>query len=99
MLYGSRWTKTHLFVDFQVYVFLSMTWISLLQYLQATSNGLKEQEAINFLEKKMKNDPKFSYDETVQVCYSGNQFEKENEKMILDFLMTRLYRCVILFLF
>ena len=34
---------------------------------QATSAGLKEQEAINFLEKKMKNDPAFSYDETVQV--------------------------------
>lgn len=36
-------------------------------YSQATSAGLKEQEAINFLEKKMKNDPKFSYEETVQV--------------------------------
>nr|GEU74521.1 proteasome subunit alpha type-6 [Tanacetum cinerariifolium] len=35
--------------------------------LGATSAGLKEQEAINFLEKKMKNDPDFSYDETVQV--------------------------------
>lgn len=34
---------------------------------QATSAGLKEQEAINFLEKKMKNDPGFSFDETVQV--------------------------------
>lgn len=34
--------------------------------LQATSAGLKEQEAINFLEKKMKNDPAFSYDETGQ---------------------------------
>lgn len=28
---------------------------------------MKEQEAINFLEKKMKNDLKFSYEETVQV--------------------------------
>ena len=35
--------------------------------LQATSAGLKEQEAINFLEKKMKNDPALSYEETVQV--------------------------------
>ncbi|KVH97938.1 Proteasome, alpha-subunit, N-terminal domain-containing protein [Cynara cardunculus var. scolymus] len=34
---------------------------------KATSAGLKEQEAINFLEKKMKNDPEFSYEETVQV--------------------------------
>nr|DAD47595.1 TPA_asm: hypothetical protein HUJ06_017532 [Nelumbo nucifera] len=34
---------------------------------KATSVGLKEQEAINFLEKKMKNDPAFSYEETVQV--------------------------------
>lgn len=37
--------------------------------LQATSAGSKEQEAINFLEKKMKNDPAFTYEETVQVCY------------------------------
>lgn len=36
--------------------------------LQATSAGGKDQEAINFLEKKMKNDPAFSYDETVQVA-------------------------------
>lgn len=35
--------------------------------MQATSSGLKEQEAVNFLEKKMKNDPKLTYDETVQV--------------------------------
>ncbi|XP_039025838.1 proteasome subunit alpha type-6-like [Hibiscus syriacus] len=34
---------------------------------KATSAGLKEQEAINFLEKKMKNDPAFTYEETVQV--------------------------------
>ncbi|PIN01553.1 20S proteasome, regulatory subunit alpha type PSMA6/SCL1 [Handroanthus impetiginosus] len=34
---------------------------------KATSAGGKEQEAINFLEKKMKNDPAFSYEETVQV--------------------------------
>ncbi|KAK4383042.1 Proteasome subunit alpha type-6 [Sesamum angolense] len=36
--------------------------------LQATSAGGKEQEAINFLEKKMKNDPAFSFEETVQSC-------------------------------
>ncbi|KAL7000186.1 proteasome endopeptidase complex, partial [Sarracenia purpurea var. burkii] len=40
------------------------------QLLQATSAGLKEQEAINFLEKKMKNDHAFSYKETVQVRIS-----------------------------
>ena len=38
--------------------------------MQATSAGLKKQEAINFLEKKMNNDPEFSYDKTVQVKYS-----------------------------
>eukprot|EP01018_Ginkgo_biloba_P028075 Gb_32855 [translate_table: standard] len=38
-----------------------------LLFLKATSAGLKEQEAINFLEKKMKNDPAFSYEEAVQV--------------------------------
>ena len=40
-------------------------WVS-----QATSAGLKEQEAINFLEKKMKSDPAFTYEETVQVDIS-----------------------------
>ncbi|KAM1131764.1 hypothetical protein ACFX19_046948 [Malus domestica] len=40
---------------------------------KATSAGLKEQEAINFLEKKMKNEPSFSYDETVQTCISALQ--------------------------
>ncbi|CAA6664633.1 unnamed protein product [Spirodela intermedia] len=40
---------------------------------KATSAGLKEQEAINFLEKKMKNDPGFSFDETVQTAISALQ--------------------------
>ncbi|KAI3763401.1 hypothetical protein L1987_53859 [Smallanthus sonchifolius] len=40
---------------------------------KATSAGLKEQEAINFLEKKMKNDPEFSYDDTVQTAISALQ--------------------------
>ncbi|GKE75629.1 proteasome subunit alpha type-6, partial [Tanacetum coccineum] len=40
---------------------------------KATSAGSKEQEAINFLEKKMKNDPEFSYDETVQTAISALQ--------------------------
>ncbi|XP_010939895.1 proteasome subunit alpha type-6 [Elaeis guineensis] len=40
---------------------------------KATSAGVKEQEAINFLEKKMKNDPKFSYGETVQTAISALQ--------------------------
>ncbi|KAG9130523.1 hypothetical protein Leryth_025244 [Lithospermum erythrorhizon] len=40
---------------------------------KATSAGVKEQEAINFLEKKMKNDPAFSYDETVQTTISALQ--------------------------
>ncbi|GJR70527.1 proteasome subunit alpha type-6 [Tanacetum coccineum] len=42
-------------------------------YLQATRNNFKEQEAINFLEKKMKNDLEFSYDETVQTTISALQ--------------------------
>jgi hypothetical protein len=37
--------------------------------VQATSSGSKEQEAVNFLEKKIKNDPQLSQDETVQVSY------------------------------
>ncbi|XP_072979028.1 proteasome subunit alpha type-6 [Typha angustifolia] len=40
---------------------------------KATSAGLKEQEAINFLEKKMKSDPSFSYEETVQTAISALQ--------------------------
>nr|GLL27810.1 proteasome subunit alpha type-6-like [Ipomoea trifida] len=40
---------------------------------KATSAGSKEQEAINFLEKKMKNDPAFSYEETVQTAISALQ--------------------------
>ncbi|XP_026430394.1 proteasome subunit alpha type-6 [Papaver somniferum] len=40
---------------------------------KATSAGLKEQEAINFLEKKMKNDPQFTYEETVQTAISALQ--------------------------
>ena len=51
-------------------VSLMLIWSILL--LQATSAGVKEQEAINFLEKKMKNDPAFSYDETVQVQNYSN---------------------------
>ncbi|KAE8727704.1 Proteasome subunit alpha type-6 [Hibiscus syriacus] len=38
--------------------------------VDATSAGSKEQEAINFLEKKMKNDHSFTYEETVQVVYA-----------------------------
>ncbi|KAI4331303.1 hypothetical protein MLD38_029499 [Melastoma candidum] len=41
--------------------------------ISATSAGSKDQEAINFLEKKMKNDPAFSYDETVQTAISALQ--------------------------
>ncbi|KAI3670561.1 hypothetical protein L1987_87899 [Smallanthus sonchifolius] len=44
-----------------------------MRQLGATSAGLKEQEAINFLEKKMKNDPEFSYDDTVQTAISALQ--------------------------
>lgn len=42
-------------------------------FFQATSAGLKEQEAINFL-KKMKDDPQFTYDETVQVMCTKQYF-------------------------
>ncbi|CAH2052054.1 unnamed protein product [Thlaspi arvense] len=40
---------------------------------KATSAGMKEQEAINFLEKKMKENPAFTYDETVQTAISALQ--------------------------
>ncbi|GJW85676.1 ty3-gypsy retrotransposon protein [Tanacetum coccineum] len=54
-------------------------WPSKLQ--SATRGGLKEQEAINFLEKKMKNDPEFSYDETVQ---STKDHERQDEQVALQ---------------
>jgi 20S proteasome alpha/beta subunit len=41
--------------------------------VQATSSGSKEQEAVNFLEKKIKNDPQLSQDETVQTAISALQ--------------------------
>ncbi|KAE8681419.1 Proteasome subunit alpha type-6 [Hibiscus syriacus] len=37
---------------------------------KATSAGSKEQEAINFLGKNMKNDPAFTYEETMQTAIS-----------------------------
>eukprot|EP00246_Nothoceros_aenigmaticus_P014652 TRINITY_DN5737_c0_g1_i1.p1 TRINITY_DN5737_c0_g1~~TRINITY_DN5737_c0_g1_i1.p1 ORF type:complete len:247 (-),score=46.61 TRINITY_DN5737_c0_g1_i1:414-1154(-) len=40
---------------------------------KATSAGLKEQEAVNFLEKKMKNNPNLAYEETVQTAISALQ--------------------------
>ncbi|KAG8374705.1 hypothetical protein BUALT_Bualt10G0023800 [Buddleja alternifolia] len=47
--------------------------IDTLELSNATSAGGKEQEAINFLEKKMKNNPAFSYEETVQTAISALQ--------------------------
>ena len=40
---------------------------------KATSAGVKEQEATNLLEKKMKNDPQLSYTETVQTAIGALQ--------------------------
>lgn len=40
---------------------------------KATAAGAKEQEAVNFLEKKMKSDPSLSYDETVQTAIAALQ--------------------------
>lgn len=40
---------------------------------KATAAGAKEQEAVNFLEKKMKSDPSLSYDETVQAAIAALQ--------------------------
>lgn len=41
--------------------------------LQGTSAGAKDQEADNFLEKRFKNDPRFSYEETVQTAIAALQ--------------------------
>ncbi|GKC46634.1 proteasome subunit alpha type-6, partial [Tanacetum coccineum] len=58
---------------------------------KATSVGLKEQEAINFLEKKIKNDPEFSYDETTAISslqsvlqedFKANEIEKSSFSMV-----------------
>lgn len=40
---------------------------------KATSAGAKDQESTNFLEKKLKNDPQFSYEECVQTAISALQ--------------------------
>lgn len=40
---------------------------------KATSAGAKDQEATNFLEKKMKNNPQLSYEETVQMAITALQ--------------------------
>ncbi len=41
--------------------------------LQATSAGAKDQEAENYLEKRFKNDPNYSFDEAVQTAISALQ--------------------------
>lgn len=41
--------------------------------MQATSAGAKDQEADNFLEKRFKGNPEFSYDETVQTAIAALQ--------------------------
>lgn len=40
---------------------------------KATGAGAKDQEAANFLEKKLKNDPEFSFDQCVQTAISALQ--------------------------
>mmetsp|Transcript_2656 Transcript_2656/g.3007 ORF Transcript_2656/g.3007 Transcript_2656/m.3007 type:complete len:247 (-) Transcript_2656:545-1285(-) len=40
---------------------------------KATAAGVKENEAINFLEKKLKSNPQYSYDEAVQTAISALQ--------------------------
>lgn len=41
--------------------------------MQAISAGVKDQEAENFLEKKVKGNPAFTFDETVQTAISALQ--------------------------
>ncbi len=41
--------------------------------MQGTSAGAKDQEADNFLEKRVKNDPAFTYEETVQTAIAALQ--------------------------
>jgi 20S proteasome subunit alpha 1 len=40
---------------------------------KATAAGVKESEAVSFLEKKLKNNPELSYEETVQTAVSALQ--------------------------
>lgn len=63
----SSWTNSYNSIISKLAYVIKSLWSDLIFFQQATSAGLKEQEAINFLEKKMKNDPAFSYEETVQV--------------------------------
>ena len=48
-------------------------WRVMCACLQGTSAGAKDQEADNFLEKRFKNDPQFSYEETVQTAIAALQ--------------------------
>ncbi len=41
--------------------------------MQATSAGAKDQEADNFLEKRFKGNPEFSFDETAQTAIAALQ--------------------------
>ncbi|TVU37949.1 hypothetical protein EJB05_11294 [Eragrostis curvula] len=41
---------------------------------KAASAGFKDREAINFLEKKMKNNPSLSFDETIQMAIAALQY-------------------------
>ncbi|KAJ7540507.1 hypothetical protein O6H91_10G018800 [Diphasiastrum complanatum] len=56
---------------------------------KATSAGHKEQESVNFLEKKMKNNPQLSYDETVQTAVSALQ-----SILLEDFKATEIELCI-----
>ncbi|GJT50934.1 hypothetical protein Tco_0977091 [Tanacetum coccineum] len=63
------------------------------QMVQATTARFREQESINFLEHKMKNDPEFLYDETGQVHDSVSvlgESSKQRKENSDDLLSSRL---------
>lgn len=58
-------------------------------FVQATGAGSKEQEAINFLEKKLKEKPQMNSDEAIQVML----LRKEEEEVVVPAAASLRLRC------
>ena len=68
----------------------------LTSFLQGTSAGAKDQEADNFLEKRFKNNPQFSYEETVQTAIAALQNVLSEDFKATEIEVWKDYLCIIL---
>ena len=55
---------------------------------KACSAGNKEQEANNFLEKKIKANPDMNLDQTIEVCFSSTRVERSWICFVIVFLIS-----------